>query len=102
MRAALCTALLFATGCAWSLVDAGRIREQPFADIVTRTAAARGDPRPDRVDARVVSQSEVPDLLRENLLHERSRDEMANYQARLVAVGLWPPDRDLIEESVAV
>jgi hypothetical protein len=102
MRSLLCLTLLFASGCAWSLVDDGRIREQPFADIVTRTASVRGDPRPDRVDARLVSQSEVPALLRESLLHEHTNEQVERYQARLVAIGLWPPDRDLIEESVAV
>ena len=102
MRALLCLALLFVSGCAWSLVADGRIREKPFAEIVTRTAAVRGDPRPEKVDVRVVTQDELPALLRESVLHEHTPEEVARYQARLVAVGLWPPDRDLIEESLAV
>jgi hypothetical protein len=102
VRAVACLALLWLSGCAWSLVDEGRIREEPFADIVTRTAVARGDPRPDRVDARVVRKDELPALLREAVLHARSPAEMARYQTRLVAVGLWPPERDLVEESIAV
>jgi hypothetical protein len=89
------------SGCAWSLVDDGRIREEPFAEIVTRTAAARGDPRPAQVDARVVRKDDVAALLRENVMREHSPEEMARYQMRLEAVGLWPPERDLIEEILA-
>jgi hypothetical protein len=102
MRAVACLAPLLLSGCAWSLVDDGRIREAPFAGIVTRTAAARGDPRPAQVDARVVPKDEMSALLRESVLHERTPDEIARYQSRLVAVGLWPPERDLIEEIIGV
>jgi hypothetical protein len=102
VRSVASCALLLLSGCAWSLVDHGQIREQPFAEIVTRTAIARGDPRPEHVDARVVRQDELAPLLRENLLHERSADDVARYQTRLVAIGIWPPDRDLIEESLAI
>ena len=97
-----CLALLLLSGCAWSLIDDGRIREVPFAEIVARTATARGDPRPDRVDARVVGKDDVPALLRETILHGHTAEEVALYQTRLVAIGLWPPDRDLIEETIAV
>jgi hypothetical protein len=102
MRAAICLALLALSGCAWSLVDDGRIREEPFADIVTRTAAVRGDPRPAHVDARLVAKDELTEVLRAAILHDRTPEEMARYQTRLVAVGLWPPDRDLVEDSLAV
>ncbi|MGH7337543.1 MAG: hypothetical protein ACREI7_08195, partial [Myxococcota bacterium] len=102
VRAAACLALLPLSGCAWSLVADGRVREGPFAEIVARTAAARGNARPERVDVRVVPQEELPALLRESVLRHRTPEELARYQARLVAVGLWPPDRDLIEESLAV
>jgi len=95
-------ALALLSGCAWSLVDDGHIREAPFADVVTRTAAARGDPRPEHVDARVVSQDEVPALLRASIEQEWPAAELARYQARLVAVGLWPPERDLLEETLLV
>jgi len=97
-----CLVLLQLSGCAWSLVEDGRIREGAFAEIVARTAAARGDPRPEHVDVRVVSQDELPALLRESVLHHRTPEEVARYQARLVAVGVWPPERDLVEDSLAV
>ena len=102
MRALFCFALLGLSGCAWSLVDDGQLREQPFADIVTRTAAARRDRHPGPVDARVVPVDEVSELLRGNLLHERTAEQIALYQTRLEVVGIWPPDRDLIEETLAV
>jgi hypothetical protein len=94
--------LPLASGCAWSLVADGRIREEPFAQIVTRTAAARGDPRPASVDARVVRKDDVPALLRSSVAHEWSPEEMARYQEQLVAIGLWPPERDLLEETLDV
>jgi hypothetical protein len=95
-------ALPLLSGCAWSLVQDGRLREEPFAEIVTRTAAARGDPRPAHVDARVVQPGEVPELMRASILSEWSPEEIARYQERLVAIGLWPPQRDLVEETVSV
>jgi len=90
------------SGCAYGLVRDGQIREEPFAEIVTRTAAVRGDPRPEPVDARVVEPDGVPALLRASIAHEWPPEEMAAYQERLVVVGLWPPDRDLLEETLRV
>ena len=95
-------ALALLSGCAFSLVQDGRIREEPFAEIVTRTAAARGDPRPAQVDARVVEPDEVPALLRASIGHAWSPEELARYQERLVSIGLWPPERDLLEETLLV
>lgn len=100
-RIALAAPLVLA-GCAWSLVQDGRVREEPFAELVTRTADARGDPRPEHVDARVVEPAEVPGLMRASIETEWSPEEIARYQERLVAVGLWPPERDLLEETVGV
>jgi hypothetical protein len=54
------------------------------------------------VDARVIPVDEVTDLLRANLLHERTPEQIAVYQTRLEAIGVWPPGRDLIEETLAV
>ena len=95
-------ALALLSGCAVSLVRDGQVREEPFAELVTRTAAARGDPRPADVDARVVTPDEVPPLLRESITHAWPPAEIARYQERLVTIGLWPPDRDLVEETLAV
>ncbi len=99
---ALLLALSLLSGCAFSLVQDGRLREEPFADVVTRTAAARGDPRPESVDARVVAQDEVPALLRASIAHDWSPEDLARYQERLVAIGLWPPERDLLDETLRV
>jgi hypothetical protein len=101
-RIALPLLLLATSGCAWSLVEDGRIRREPFEEIVTRTALARGDPRPAEVDARVVRAAEVPALLRASVHHDFPPDELARYQERLVTIGLWPPGRDLLEETLAV
>jgi len=94
--------LVLATGCAWSLVSDGRIREEPFAEIVSRTAAVRGDPRPAEVDARVIDASEVPAVMRASIESELTPAELARYQERLVAIGIWPPERDLLDETLRV
>jgi hypothetical protein len=94
--------LALATGCAWSLVADGRIREEPFAEIVARTAAVRGDPRPAQVDARVIGAADVPAVMRASIESELEPAEIARYQERLVAIGLWPQDRDLVDEMLRV
>lgn len=95
-------AVAFATGCAWSLVADGQIRQEPFAEIVTRTAAVRGDRRPAEVDARVIEAADVPAVMRAAIEAEFGPEQLARYQERLVSVGLWPPERDLIEETLRV
>jgi hypothetical protein len=98
----LLAAPLLLGGCAWSLVENGRVREEPFAEVVTRTAWVRGDPRPEHVDARVVRPDEVPALMRASIEAEWTPEEMARYEERLVAIGLWPPERDLLDETLRV
>jgi hypothetical protein len=98
----LLAAPLLLGGCAWSLVENGRVREEPFDDVVLRTAWARGDVPPEHVDARVVEPDQVPALMRASIEAEWTPEEMARYEARLVAIGLWPPERDLLDETLRV
>ncbi len=98
----LAIALALLPGCAVSLVRGGQIRAEPFDEIVTRTASARGDTPPAHVDTRVVDGDEVTTLLRASLARKQSPDTLARYQENLVSIGLWPPDRDLITEYLLV
>jgi len=90
------------SGCAYSLVSDGRMREEPFAEIVTRTAEVHGDPHPGVIDVRVIQPDAVPDVLRAAIASDWQPGELARYQEGLVSVGLWPPERDFVEEFLRV
>ena len=88
-------------GCAYTIVSAGSIRREAFESILDRTQRAREI----RVDApvdlpRVIARRELPALLRRAALVDSSEAEFHRYEQSLVAVGLWPPDRPLLEEFI--
>jgi hypothetical protein len=89
-------------GCAYSLVTAEGVREPQFGSVVDRTAQVRGIERPAKVAIRTLTQDELPALLLRIAAEDWTRAEIADYQDALTAIGLWPGDRDLIEESLAV
>jgi len=84
------------------MISGGEIRRQPFHEIVDQTVQARGIQLDHPVDARVVKRAELGSLLRQALLAEWSGSELQSYQSALNAVGLWPSDRDLLDEYLAV
>lgn len=90
------------TGCAYSMVQGDAVRPDPFADVVARTIEARGLPLPQHYETRVIDREEIPELLRRVLLDDWEPGEMHDYQEALTAMGAWPPDRDLVDEYVAV
>jgi hypothetical protein len=83
-------------------VAGGEIREEPFQELLARTSAARGIALAGTVDARVVRQAQSRDIVAGVIAEEWAPGELARYQEALVAVGLWPPERDLLEELLAV
>jgi hypothetical protein len=103
-RAALFAALLSLgpVGCAYSLVSGGAIRPEPFEDLLLKTSRARGIEPARPVDARVVAQAESRAIVASVISQEWSEDELARYQDALSAVALWPPERDLLQETLAV
>jgi hypothetical protein len=100
--ALLLAALLWCGGCAYSLVSQGTLRVEPFQQIVARTVRARGIAPEGEVRTRVIRAAELPAILTRALTAEWSPQEIRGYQEGLTSLGLWPPDRDLVAEFVAV
>jgi len=98
----LIVSALGASGCAYSMIRDGRIRQEPFQEIVWRTAAARGIEPPLPIDARVVTSAELEEVIRRAISREWNDEEIRRYQHALTAMGLWPGNRDLIDEFAAV
>jgi hypothetical protein len=98
----LIASALGASGCAYSMIRDGRIRQEPFDEIVSRTAAARGLEPPLPIDARVVTAAELDGVVRRAIAREWTDDQFRRYQRALTVMGLWPADRDLIGEVTAV
>lgn len=87
-------------GCAYSIVSAGSIRPGSFESILDRTQRARGIRVAAPVEPRVITRRELPALLRRAALADASEAEFHRYEQSLVAVGLWPPDRALLEAFI--
>jgi hypothetical protein len=88
-------------GCAPGIVSHGRIRSDLFADVLVRTERARGIAVEGEVDARAVNQNELAEIVQSAASSQWEPDEFQRYQDSLVAVGLWPAGRDLMEEYIA-
>lgn len=93
---------LGASGCTYSMIRDGRLRPEPFDGIVSRTAAARGIEPQLPIDARVVTSEELEMVIRRAITRAWSDDQIRRYQRALTAMGLWPGDRDLLGEFIAV
>jgi hypothetical protein len=100
--AGLLAALLGTAGCAYALVEGGVVRPEPFERIVERTVLARGIAPSREVRSRVIAAAELPELLRGALAEEWSGAEIDAYEQGLTTLGLWPADRDLADEFIAV
>ena len=98
----LLAALLGAIGCAYSLVSGGQLRPAPFEQIVRRTVSGRGIAPETEVRTRVIAAAELPELLRSALASEWTGAQLQSYQEGLTTLGLWPADRNLADEFVAV
>jgi len=100
MRSAL--GALALAGCATSLLSDHGVRPAAYQELVARTVEVRGLPLHEQVPARVIDQAEVPVPLRAALEAGLSPGEIAAYQDALVAIGLWPEGRSLVDEYLAV
>ena len=98
----LIAAVLGASGCAYSLVSRGLVRPEPFEQIMTRSVRARGIAPEGEVRTRVIAAAELPGILRSALAAEWTGAQIQSYQEGLTTLGLWPADRDLAGELVAV
>lgn len=91
-----------ASGCAYSIVDRGRLRQEPFDAVVRRTVAARGIEPRGPIDARVIRPEEVEALIRDAIRREWSDDQIERYEFAYETLGAWPVDRDLLDEYLDV
>ena len=90
------------TGCAYTVVSGGQIRRATFDSVLQNTVRAREIPLDAPVNARVVSQQELRHVLEDVIDAQWTEGELRLYERALVAVGLWPRDRNLREEYLAV
>lgn len=104
MRGALLIVILASSilGCAYGVVAGGQIRPSVFDSVLYRTVAARQIPLDVPVDARVVSQREMHDVFASALDAHWAEEDLSRYERALVAMGIWPGDRDLRNEYLAV
>jgi hypothetical protein len=78
------------SGCAYAIVEDGAIREGPMRDIVANTVRARA------------IEHELRAILAEAFAEWKTPAELADYERALVALGLWPADRELYTEALSV
>ena len=99
----LCVVLLsFLCGCSHSLVRDGAVRPDLYAELVERTGETRGITPERVVPAEVIASAEIPDLIHAAVATHWDPGSLDAYEDSLVTLGLWPRDRDLVAEHVAV
>jgi hypothetical protein len=94
--------MLSVSGCAYSMISRHELRMEPFERILHQTVRARGIAPGGPVEARVVSREELAKVLEAALRSQWAAGEIREYQRSLNAIGLWPADRDLPREYLAV
>jgi hypothetical protein len=90
-----------AVGCASGIVSRGHIQPDRLEEVQVRTERARGISVQGEINARVVSRRDLDVIVRDAVLAQWQPDEIARYEDGLVAVGVWPVDRDVMTEYVA-
>jgi hypothetical protein len=90
------------SGCAQPMIQNGAVREAPMRDIVANTVRARAIEPEGPIAARAVNRDEVLAILSEAFAEWKTPAEFADYERALIALGLWPADRDLYKEALAV
>lgn len=86
--------------CTHSLVEHGAGGDDALETMVARVESVRGIQARRPIDARVVTQPQLVELLRSELVAQRRPEEIEGYEAGLVTVGLWPPDLPLVATVV--
>jgi hypothetical protein len=90
------------SGCAQPLLQNGAIREDPMRAIVANTVRARAIEPAGPITARAVNRDEFLAILSEAFDEWKTPAERADYERALIALGLWPADRELYAEVLAV
>jgi hypothetical protein len=89
-------------GCAYSMVRDGRFVDGAFESLAERTARVTDSPLPADLRTQIVSIDEIAPILRGVLEEQWAPGEIDDYRDGLVAIGLWPRDRDLVEDMLSV
>jgi hypothetical protein len=71
-------------------------------EIVANTVRARSIEPEKPIAARTVNRDELREVLAEAFGQWKTPAELADYERSLVALGLWPADRDLYTEVLAI
>jgi hypothetical protein len=99
---ALLAAVLPLAGCATPLIRDSRIQPDRYEAVLERTAARWGAALREPVPSQVIGRDDVGPLLRGLVADQMDAEELRAYQEGLISVGLWPADRDLVDEQVAL
>lgn len=102
MRVGAVAALVLLSACAHPLVSDGRLQQEPFERLSARTELVTGTPHPADLRALPVTRAEIPGILRRVIESQWGDEELRDYQDALIAMGLWPRERDLLEVTLAV
>ncbi len=84
------------------MISDGEIRSEALGELSMRTAAAAGAGVPGDLAAESIRREDTRALLREIALEDWTPEALAAYRDGLVTVGLWPDDRDLLDEFTSV
>ena len=80
------------------MVDDGRLQPEAFADVQTRVERARGIRATAPIDVRIVGGAELAEIVRRATLADWPHGTLEKYQESLVTVGLWPSDKNLLDQ----
>jgi hypothetical protein len=90
------------SGCAQPMIQNGDIREAPLRDVVANTVRARAIEPEGPIAARAVTREELLAILSDTFDAWKTPAELADYERALIALGLWPADREIYAEALAV
>jgi hypothetical protein len=93
-----CVLMWVSAGCSTSIVAGGELRRGAFDDILSRTEAARGIRASGEIDARVVTAEEMAAVVERTIRDSWPAADADRFAATLIALGMWPSDRDLLDE----
>lgn len=89
-------------GCGSFVVDDRDLPSDPFEHLVRQVEKARGIRAERPIDGRVRTPDGIAEVILEALRETQTQEQLDAYEAGLISVGLWPPDRGLVAEYASV
>ncbi|MEE8311990.1 MAG: hypothetical protein V3R77_07020 [Candidatus Binatia bacterium] len=93
-----CALMWVSAGCSTSIVSGGELRPGALDDILSRTEAARGIRASGEIDARVVTAEEMAVVVERTIHESWPAADAQRFEATLTALGLWPSEKNLLDE----